>query len=259
MRKYGRFGSLPKFLAAGVLLAINIIAASAVADNFETGYTAYQKGEFKVAAKEWLALAKEGHAKSQYNLGILFDQGKGVVQDRAEAVKWWLKAAENDFQLAQHNLANAYISGDGVEQNYGKAIEWLERASKFGIGIIARTPLIFGFLSGKFDVGIKFPAEDHRSTWSREQIVSWIENGREITEVMGNLTDCTPCQVALRFCLSFPSITTAVPGMIRPSEVSENIVAGSSGALLPQHLRIIMEMFQNQATYSGVRQNVNTK
>ena len=52
MSKYRKKKFLPKFLAAGALLAINIIAASALADNFQTGYTAYQKGEFKVAAKE---------------------------------------------------------------------------------------------------------------------------------------------------------------------------------------------------------------
>jgi len=80
------------------------------AADFETGYVAYQKGDFEGAAKEWLALAKEGHTKAQYNLGILFDQGKGVVQDRAEAVRWWRRSAESGFQMAQHNLEGCDLS-----------------------------------------------------------------------------------------------------------------------------------------------------
>ena len=120
MSKYGTLRSLPKHFLAGILFAASISNGPALANNFEAGFAAYQKGKFEDAAKEWLALAKEGHAKAQYILGILFDQGKGVVQDRSEAVKWWLKAAENDFQLAQHNLANAYISGDGIEKIMAK-------------------------------------------------------------------------------------------------------------------------------------------
>jgi len=103
------------------------------AADFDAGYIAYQKGDFEDAAKEWLALAKEGHMKAQYNVGILFDQGKGVVHDRAEAVRWWRRSAESGFQMAQHNLANAYISGDGVKQSYVDAIMWLEKASESGL------------------------------------------------------------------------------------------------------------------------------
>ena len=40
------------------------------------------------------ALADKGIAYAQYNLGIMYDFGRGVPKNDAEAVKWWLKAAD---------------------------------------------------------------------------------------------------------------------------------------------------------------------
>jgi TPR repeat protein len=38
--------------------------------------------------------ADQGYAAAQYNLGVCYDNGGGVVQDKAEAVKWYRKAAD---------------------------------------------------------------------------------------------------------------------------------------------------------------------
>ena len=38
--------------------------------------------------------AEQGVPKAQYNLGLMYDKGKGVVQDHKEAAKWYTKAAE---------------------------------------------------------------------------------------------------------------------------------------------------------------------
>jgi TPR repeat protein len=34
-------------------------------------------------------LAKQGHATAQFNLGIMYDNGRGVTQDYAKAVHWY--------------------------------------------------------------------------------------------------------------------------------------------------------------------------
>jgi TPR repeat protein len=36
--------------------------------------------------------AEQGHVEAYYILGCMYEQGKGVAQDHAEAVKWFLKA-----------------------------------------------------------------------------------------------------------------------------------------------------------------------
>ncbi len=49
-------------------------------------------------------LAAQGDAHAQFNLGVMYDKGRGVSQDYAEAVKWYRKAAEQGHASAQHNL-----------------------------------------------------------------------------------------------------------------------------------------------------------
>ena len=62
------------------------------------------------------ALAEQGGAAAQYNLGVMYHTGQGVVQDYREAVKWYRKAAERGFARAQSNLGLMYANGEGVIQ-----------------------------------------------------------------------------------------------------------------------------------------------
>ena len=60
------------------------------------------------------ALAEQGVAAAQYNLGVMYDNGKGVPENDVEAVKWFRKAAEKGYAYAQFNLGNMYANGEGV-------------------------------------------------------------------------------------------------------------------------------------------------
>ena len=44
------------------------------------------------------ARAKEGDAEAQYNLGVMYINGKGVRQDLTVAKEWFGKSCDNDFQ-----------------------------------------------------------------------------------------------------------------------------------------------------------------
>ena len=37
---------------------------------------------------------RQGHAQAQYNLGVMYAKGEGVVQSRERAAEWWTRAAE---------------------------------------------------------------------------------------------------------------------------------------------------------------------
>jgi TPR repeat protein len=63
---------------------------------------------------ETKALAEQGDADAQYNLGIMYDTGLGVPENDAEAVKWFRKAAEQGYAYAQFKLGNMYVNGEGV-------------------------------------------------------------------------------------------------------------------------------------------------
>jgi hypothetical protein len=58
--------------------------------------------------------AEQGDADAQNNLGLRYDKGQGVPQDYAQAVAWFRKAAEQGNALAQNNLGAMYVGGQGV-------------------------------------------------------------------------------------------------------------------------------------------------
>ena len=62
-------------------------------------------------------LAEQGHAKAQYNLGLMYDNGEGVPENDSEAVKWYRLAAEQGIATAQYNLGIMYDNGEGVPEN----------------------------------------------------------------------------------------------------------------------------------------------
>jgi TPR repeat protein len=62
----------------------------------------------------------------------MYDSGRGVAQDYAEAVKWYRRAAEQGDAGAQHNLGLMYDKGRGVAQDYVQAHKWLNFAATKG-------------------------------------------------------------------------------------------------------------------------------
>jgi TPR repeat protein len=106
------------------LAAFALLVFTANAD-FNTGLTAYQKGDYSTAAKEWRPLAENGSAAAQYNLGLLYVDGHGVPQDLGQAITWFERSAQQDYAKAQLNLGAMYASGKGVKRDYVQAYKWL--------------------------------------------------------------------------------------------------------------------------------------
>ena len=71
-----------------------LIVIHAAQKAFQAGVEAYARGDFTVAQREWELLAEQGYAEAQFRLGLLYEFGKGVPENDAEAVKWYRKAAE---------------------------------------------------------------------------------------------------------------------------------------------------------------------
>lgn len=77
-----------------------------------------------VLRETWHPLAERGHAGAQFNLGVIYECGKGVPQDFAEAAQWYRKAAEQGHAGAQFNLGVMYANGKGVPQDDVQAWAW---------------------------------------------------------------------------------------------------------------------------------------
>ena len=120
----------------------------------------------------------------------------------------------------------------------------LDKCKEAGIGVIARTPLAFGFLTGRYKNGTQFQAPDHRANWSQGQVNMWAESPRHFRQLCSN-AGVTPTQLALGYCLSHPAVSTVIPGMMTPLEVLENV---NRHVLMPPE-RIYIEAIYNSNNF----------
>jgi len=105
------------------------------------------------------------------------------------------------------------------------------------VGVIVRTPLCFGFLTGKYSSARGFDAKDHRSRWSPEQLQRWESANRAFQFLFEANPDDSPAQLALRFCLSFDAVSTIIPGMLTDAHVRENAAASNRGLLSAEQIK----------------------
>ncbi|MDX1485627.1 MAG: tetratricopeptide repeat protein [Alphaproteobacteria bacterium] len=125
-------------------MAIVIVLAASVpakAQDFEAGLTAYDRGDYAVALREWRPLAALGHADAQLQLGFMHFHGEGVPQDRTAAMALWLKAAGEGHAEAEFTIGAVYAMGYGFAQDDAAARKWLARSAAKGnlnaIGMLA--------------------------------------------------------------------------------------------------------------------------
>jgi len=62
----------------------------------------------------------------------MYRSGRGVAQDKVEAVNWYRKAAKQRYPNAMFNLGSAYYNGDGVGIDDITAYAWFLLAENFG-------------------------------------------------------------------------------------------------------------------------------
>ena len=125
-------------------------AGTVLSAEFQKGWHAYQKGNYETALREWQPLAEQGHASAQFNLGLMYDKGRGVTQDYKTAVKWYLLAVEQGNALAQNNLAIALLHGKGTEKNPKEALRLLKAAVQNGLkGGYSETTIGWSYFTGK--------------------------------------------------------------------------------------------------------------
>jgi TPR repeat protein len=105
--------------------------APAAAD-MKVGVAHYERGDFEAALLAWLPLAEAGEAGAQFNIGVMYTRGQGVVVDHGEAIRWYRRAAEGGFVPALFTLGLVYQSGRGVPQDKAEAARWFRRAADAG-------------------------------------------------------------------------------------------------------------------------------
>lgn len=98
------------------------------------------------------------------------------------------------------------------------------------VGVIARVPFDEGTLTGTLTLESKWPADDWRNTYFvPENLKASVERARRLEAILPE--GMTLPEMALRFILTNPDVSTTIPGMRKRSHVEANLSASDKGAL----------------------------
>jgi myo-inositol catabolism protein IolS len=102
------------------------------------------------------------------------------------------------------------------------------------LGVLARVPLASGFLSGKYDPGAKFAANDVRSEKDSRVVDQRLQTVREIAakEVPAGVP---MAQWALAWCLQHPAVSCVIPGCKNVQQVRSNAAAADLEMVRADH------------------------
>lgn len=109
------------------------------------------------------------------------------------------------------------------------------------VGVLARVPLDEGGLTGTIREDTQFAPGDFRESYFRgdrkrqvEERVEALKKDLAAAGVPGRLPE-----IAIRFCLSHPAVTTVIPGMRRVASVESSCRASAAGKLDERTLAIL--------------------
>jgi TPR repeat protein len=117
------------------IVIVLFLVVSAWSNEFDTAVDDYNKGSYIKALNSFYVLAKNGDAKAQYNVGMIYANGKGVKKDVPQAMEWYEKAAQQGNASAAYNynnLAALYLEGKNIPRNNKKAFELFKKAADKG-------------------------------------------------------------------------------------------------------------------------------
>jgi len=140
----------------------------------------------------------------------------------------------------------------------------LPAALAAGVGIIARVPLASGLLTGRYDEATTFAPDDHRTynrngeafdvgeTFAGVPYTVGVRAAREVAALTP--AGATTAQLALRWIIDQPGVTTVIPGARTGAQARANAAAGLLAPLDRATLRALEEIYD-----TTVREHVHAR
>ena len=140
----------------------------------------------------------------------------------------------------------------------------LPAAQQAGVGIIARVPLASGLLSGKYDETTTFAADDHRTynraggsfdvgeTFSGVPFDVGVRAARRVAGLTP--TGATTAQLALRWIIDQPGVSTVIPGARNADQARANVAAAHLAPLDEATLDALRDVYDHD-----VREHVHSR
>lgn len=99
----------------------------------------------------------------------------------------------------------------------------MRKAVKAGVGILAREPLANGFLSGRHTLRTRYAAGDFRATMTAAERRTFVSLVRSLD--LSGPPGVSRAQLALRFVLDEPAVSSTIVGIKTPHQAAENFAA----------------------------------
>jgi TPR repeat protein len=121
--------------------ALTLLRASAAQNNpralLYVGYL-YEHGKFVTqdyaqAVRNYEPAARAHYPPAENNLGFLYQHGVGIAKDLDKAFEWYRAGANHGDPVAQFNLATFYYLGTATSRDYAEAVRWLRLSADSGL------------------------------------------------------------------------------------------------------------------------------
>ncbi|MBO1752181.1 aldo/keto reductase [Actinotalea sp. BY-33] len=156
--------------------------------------------------------------------------------------------------IARPNVASVQIILNAFRRK--PLEEVLPAAAEAGVGIIARVPLASGLLTGKFGASTTFAENDHR-TFNRQGEAFDVgetfagvpyDVGVAAAQEVAALTPegATTAQLALRWIVDQPGVTTVIPGASRPDQARANAAAADLAPLTEEQQAALQRIYDER-------------
>ena len=116
----------PKYTFLLSLTFLFLFSGSVYGDDYQDGLDAYVRKDYKEAIKWYRLSAEQGHAQAQYNLGSMYENGQGVLQDYVLAHMWWNISGSNGNKNAVKNrdTVEKQMTPSQIEKAQDMARNW---------------------------------------------------------------------------------------------------------------------------------------
>ena len=132
-----------------------------------------------------------------------------------------------------------------------KNAEIFDEAESAGVGLVARTALESGLLTGKYMPGTHFDPPDHRTRWNGAPADYITVQARYLAEHAVAPPDQSVSELALRFALAPSAVSTVIVGGKTPEQVQRNLAVADDPPLDDQTLDWL------RRTYGNVTESCN--
>jgi aryl-alcohol dehydrogenase-like predicted oxidoreductase len=167
--------------------------------------------------------------------GASYDRMVRLIEE-GKVLHWGISVNDHAPATALRALADPIFETAQVIYNiYDRSPETalFTLARKKPLGVIVRVPFDEGALTGRIRADTLFPVGDWREGYfAGDRRAEAGKRADALAPLLGDEAKTLP-ELALRFCLSSPEVSTVIPGMRRPEHVRSNVAASQRGPLSP--------------------------